>query len=305
MKKSFVPTISHRVMSAALGPMSMAERTSGRYMRGPDGHPDGTPTPSPSPSPFSFPETIDSLDGVPAQARPLYVEKDDGKFHYDDISSLRSALEHERNNNKTTKGQLANLKKFGDLGVDADEIKQILSEREENKNKQMRDAGDFDSMKEQLVDNHNKELSTKDQRIANLTKHIEKIMVSDHAKTVLADADIQGNPTLLLPVIRDRVAVTETEDGDFQLVVRRADGKPMLNGKSEPASLKDMVMELRNSSDYAGAFKGVNQQGGGAPNIQGQGGGAPDGLTRRTMTVKQKTAYINEHGQAEYEKIPM
>lgn len=301
--------------AALLGPMSATERRMGRYMRGPgDGdHPSGgggggsTPTPTPTPSAsggFDFPDELDSLDNVPERARPLYVkDESSGKFKIDDLSGLRGALQHEKERRKTLAGENANLKKFKDLGKSPEEIQELLQREADAEEKRLKDEGDFESLKSQLQKNHADELEAKDKRISSLTKQIEKLMVTDNARAVLSEEDIQGNPTLLMPAIRDRVEVKENDEGDFLLVVKRPDGTPMLNTSNEPASIRDLALELRGNSEYSGAFKGVNQSGGGAPNKSG--GGAPSGnLSRSKMSVREKTAYIREHGQEAYMNLP-
>jgi hypothetical protein len=80
----------------------------------------------------------------------------------------------------------------------------------------------------------------------------------------------------------------------------------MLNGENKPATLKDLFLEMKGKPEYAGAFKGVNNSGGGAPpNGSGGKGGAPEGQKKRSeMSNLEKVTYIRQHGQAEYEKLP-
>lgn len=276
---------------------SAAERRMGRLMREGE-HPNDPPRG------FDFPDSVDSLDGVPAKAKPLY-KKDEatGRFVYDDITGLKNALEHEKREKGTLKGQLSQLSAFKELGITADEARELLEQRRTAEEQRLIDAGDFKSLKEQMEANHAASLADKDAVISRYKKFIEKTLVSDNARAVLASDDIKGNATLLLPVIRDRVEVAES-DGEFQLVVKRPDGTPMLNEANGPATLKDLFMELRKAPEYADAFKGVNQSGGGAPNNP-LGGGAPNGsLVRGKMSVKEKTAYISANGQEAYNNLP-
>lgn len=280
---------------------SAAERRMGRMMR--EGEHQQQQQQQKAPT-FEIPDALDTLDAIPAKLRPLY-KKDEatGTFVYDDLTGLKNALEHEKREKGTLKGQLSQLAAFKDLGITAEEAAALRDQRNQQEEQRLKDAGDFDSLKKQMEENHNQTLAQKDQVIERYRKAIEKMMVSDNARAVLASDDIKGNPTLLLPVIRDRVEVAEN-DGDFKLVVKRQDGTPMLNETNEPATLKDLFMELRKAPEYADAFKGVNQSGGGAPNNQ-QGGGAPLGsLKRSAMSVKEKTTYIATHGQEAYNNLP-
>ena len=129
-------------------------------------------------------------------------------------------------------------------------------------------------------------------------------MYSDQVKTVLADKEVEGNPTLLMGPLRDRVKIEEdSETGEFRMTVLNADGHPMLNSSNQPASLKDLALQFKGNEDYAGAFKGVNQSGGGTPNKQGAGG-AIHTKKRSEMTTTEKTNFVREHGPDEYNKLP-
>lgn len=282
--------------AALLGGRSAAERRMGRYMRAPDDHPGGG---------FDFPDEVDSLDGVPERARFLYLKDEaTGKFKYDDVSKLRSALEHEKAARRSAAQKAADAKKWEELGKTPEEIKELLEAQANAEEDRLKKAGDFDSLKAQLESNHAAELAKREERISALTKQIEKLMYSDQVKTVLADKDVEGNPTLLMGPLRDRVKIEEdSETGEFRMTVLNADGHPMLNSSNQPATLKDLALQFKSDENYAGAFKGVNQSGGGTPNKQG--GGAPiNGKKRGEMTTSEKTAFIREHGHDEYNKLP-
>lgn len=282
--------------AAPLGGRSAAERATGRLMRAPDDHSGGG---------FDFPETVDNLDGVPERARPLYVKDEaTGKFKYDDVSSLKSALEHEKQQRRSLAQKNGTLAKWEKLGKTPEEIEEMLTQQAEAEQQRLRDSGDFDAIKKQLEDNHATAIAGKDERIGKLTKQIEKLLYSDQVKTVLADKDVEGNPVLLMGPLRDRVKIEEDSDsGEFRMTILNADGHPMLNSSNQPATLKDLALQFKGDENYAGAFKGVNQSGGGTPNKQG--GGAPiNGKKRSEMSTAEKTAFVRDHGADEYNKLP-
>ena len=300
MRRRHAPLLSGAVLPSHL---TAAERSMGRLMRAPDGHPTPTPTPTPTPSAFDFPQSVADINVVPEPARPLYVKQQDGSYKYDDISALRSALDHEKNNRKSIAEQLESAKPFLALGKTPEEIKALLDAQAAQEQNKLREAGDFEALKQQMEQNHQQQVGTLESKMGNYRKQIEKMLVSDQAQQVLGHADIQGNPLLLMPIIRDRVEVKEKDDGSFTLVVKNAQGQPMLNANNEPATMMDLAKELRKDSNYAAAFKGVNQSGGGAPNGSGPGG-SPNGLSRSKMSVREKSAFIREHGQQAYNELP-
>lgn len=316
MKKdmtNLVSTTAHATFSPVLGRMSAAEHAAGRYLRAPDGHGDssgggtgggggsggGGVTVTLS---GDLPASLDTLDAIPAPLRPLYRKGDDGKFALDDIDSLRSVVGNIKNENKSLKGKVGQYKELEELGLTPEQIKQLKAEADAAQEKKLKDEGDFNSLKQQLEENLGKEKEKWTGREKKLVGTINKILVDDAARATLADPEIEGNPTLLLPLIRDRVKVTETDDG-FNLQVLRSDGAPMLNSKNEPATLKDLFLEMRGKPEYAGAFKGVNQSGGGAPS-GGNGGGVPGTKPRSKMNAAEKAAFISKNGADAYLSLP-
>jgi hypothetical protein len=310
----FPVKVNNLMGSASIGGMTAAERQMGRYMRAPDGHEGdgggaggagggsgggGTGTGT-----IDLPDTLDTLDTLPAKLRPLYIKDDvTGKFNLDDVGSLRNAVGHIKNENKSLKGKMSQFKELENLGLSPDQIKQMAADRQSAEEKRLKDEGDFNALKQQLEENFNKEKNGWQGREQKLVGTISKILVDDAARAVLTDPSVDGNPTLLLPLIRDRVKVTETDDG-FGLQVLRPDGAPMLNPQNEPATLKDLFLEMKAKPEYAGAFRGVNQSGSGAPNGQGGDGGAIGSKKRSEMSTPEKVAFIAKNGQDAYFKLP-
>ena len=84
---------------------------------------------------------------------------------------------------------------------------------------------------------------------------------------------------------------------------------PRINGDGKYLTVSDYVRELRENETFAGAFTGAGSSGGGTPPGAGQGsgsqkGGIPSNLKRGSMTPKEKVAFIKEHGEDEFLKLP-
>jgi len=94
--------------SAAIGPMTALERSHGRYMRSPDGHPDPTPSPSPAPSPSPTPApgplvAVPDPDPTPTptpspepqpDGRPEWITDAEAQFWKDGKFDLTGYQEH-------------------------------------------------------------------------------------------------------------------------------------------------------------------------------------------------------------------
>lgn len=260
---------------------------------------DGTPPP---PAPFAFPDTLDSLDGVPERARGLYTEKD-GKFVYTDTGALRNSLTNARNERDAAKRDAATAAALKALGKTPEEIQALIDAAAAAAEEEHTKKGNWEALKKQMEDNHNAALSEKDKKIAKLQGSLEKALIHDSARAALSDEEVGGNPLFLLPAIDGRVKLEETDNG-FKTVVLREDGTPQLNADNNPATLKDLFLEFKAKPDWANAFKGSGQSGGGAPNQQKSGGGAPNGKKRSEMSNSEKTAFIKEFGSEKYLALP-
>lgn len=246
---------------------------------------------------------VESLDTVPETQRDLYVKGSDNKFWLD--TDYKDEIDKIAKNRDDILGEKKGLKGVEDMlkeaGVKPSDIKQILKERKEAAEKKALEAGEFDKVRQQIVDQHTAELGKRDQRESALVGTISELMVD--ARAVEAITKAKGSVRLLLPVVKARAQVKET-DGKFNLVVTDDKGVPQVRGtKSEPMTLDQLVEELKADKEYAGAFDGTGASGSGAP-ASGARGGAP-GITSRSQlkNSKAKSDYIKEHGLENFKKL--
>lgn len=262
--------------------------------------------------------TLDSLDALPEEFHEDYEKGDDEKYHLkllgnyvpkdqvEDVSGLKSALQKERENNKTlskTKRELE--EQYG--GIDPEEyarLKELEAHEEERKAEK---KGEWDKLKLQMTEKHNEELGKRTERENKLLAALER-------KTIDADAiaalnEFKGNVTLLLPHVKGHVRMVE-EDGAFVARVVDDQGNPRVNGEGNFLTVRELVSEMRDQDTYAKAFENTVASGGGTPpggsggNGAGKKGVIPEGLKRGGMTTKDKVAFIREHGEDEYMKLP-
>jgi FtsZ-binding cell division protein ZapB len=299
-------TLKSHLMAGHIRLLTAAERAKGRPMRAPDGHGEGGGEGGGGGGGLdlaALPDSLDDINAVPERLRGLYV-KEGEKFVYKDPAALRNALETTRTERNTYRQRAGVAAELEGLGLTIDEIRQLKEQRDNAETERLKKEGDFDSLKEQLETNFQNKEKGWQERERKLLKALETNMVDADARAVLAEEDLQGNPTLLLPHIRGRVKLVETDDG-FERQVLTPDGKsPMLNADSKPATLRDLFTELKAKPEFSGAFKGVNQSGGGTPPNGGGGGTPPAGSKRSEMTPLQRVSYIEQHGQEAYLKLP-
>lgn len=254
---------------------------------------------------FAFPDVVDDINTVPERARGLYEEKE-GKFKYVGVDGLKSALTGTRAERDNAARDARAAAQYKALGKTPEEIKALMDAAAAAQEEKDRAEGNWDVLKQQMTDNHNNAIAEKDKRIKKLETSLERSEIDSGLQGVLADPEIGGDPLFLLPHMRGRVKLEETDDG-FKTVVLRADGSPMLNKENQPAKLKDLAGEFRGDERFASAFKGLNKSGGGGTGGGNSGGegGTGGGTTKKSdMSAVAKVAYIKEHGLAGYEKLP-
>lgn len=233
--------------------------------------------------------TVEKLDEVDEALRPLYVERE-GKHELDvdGVPELRAAL-------KTANREAATLRtKYKD--IDPEEVETMRQQVEELKTKAGPEA--LESIKRQMNEAHGKEREKLQQKLDRLRASLSDALVEGEAARVLAE--MKGSPTLLLPHIRKSVKITETDDG-FAVHVVNGKGESRVRDDGSPMTIKQLVEEMKGAPEFGRAFDGSGAAGTGSGGGSGGGGAAKK---RSQMTVEQKAAYVAEHGQEAYLKLP-
>jgi hypothetical protein len=202
---------------------------------------------------MTLPATVDRLEDLPEAVREHYVATEDGRFRLDadgveDVAGLKSALDKERAARKALKAELAARDEAGAEPEDAEAASEAAPEPE--------------PMPETAA--------APDARRAAL----EARLVDAEARAALQVA--RGVPELLLPVLRDRLAVAEDDAGGLAVRVLGEAGEPQRRDGEDGAYLTvaDLVEGLRADPVYGRAFDGSGKGGSGAPTA-GRGESGP------------------------------
>lgn len=241
-------------------------------------------------------------DEIPENFRDFYTENDgsfvldvdpvDG-FSLEDVSGLKSALGAERTNveklrgdlkafegldPKSARSALKKVKELGDLDP-AREADRLASEK-------------FEAAKGQLVQQHESTLAERDAMIGVLSKNLDKFARSERARAAISAAG--GNVKLLLPHVLDQLKLEE-KDGVYDVRVVDANGNQRIaDGKGTAMSIDGLLAEMRNATEFAGAFKTDKPSGSGIPNGSGgTGGTGTPGRYNMDASDAEKQAEIN------------
>lgn len=112
---------------------------------------------------------------------------------------------------------------------------------------------------------------------ALLTAQINKLLVDGEVARLLNEDDTKGSYPLLIGAIRERVRVERDDKGSFvPRVYDPATGNPVISQKASdnsPMGLKELLSVLKSTKDYAPAFAGSGNTGGGAVGTGNAGNG--------------------------------
>lgn len=208
---------------------------------------------------MTLPATADRIEDLPEAVREHYVATEDGRWRLDaegveDVAGLKSALDKERSARKALKAELA--ARDAPEGEAAGEAA----------------PGDDAPAEEAVASASPVEpdaAPAPDPRLAAL----EARLIDAEARAALQAA--RGVPELLLPVLRDRLAIADDGAGGLAVRVLDDDGAArQREGSGDFATVADLVEGLRADPVYGRAFDGSGKGGSGAPTA-GRGEGGP------------------------------
>lgn len=221
--------------------------------------------------------TVDAVDTLPENVRPLYVQKD-GKFHLDvdglpDVTGLKTALEKERAANKAHAKDIEGWKK---IGKTPDEIAALVEAKETEAREALLKAGKFDDVLKQhqakwddVVKQHQAAWQTEKQALEtelNASRASERsAIVGERLVSALTKVGATDTGVEILPkLISDRIKF-EMKDGKRTISILKADGETPMAGTGPDglATIDDLAKEA--VAKYPELFKATGAGGGGKP----------------------------------------
>lgn len=248
---------------------------------------------------------VDDINTVDEELRGFYTEKD-GKFHLEDVTSLRNSLGHVRNELKTAKSTAAKITQWEKLGKTPEEIEALIAAAAEEDTKKMKKEGDFDALLTQHKTAWEKDKGTLTGQVDFWKNKYQNADRSNNFAQELTKAEATPEGLELLPsILSDRVSYTIDGDKITVKILSADKTTPMAGGGADgSATFADLVKEAK--TKFPSLFKGNGHSGSGAPNTQNKSGAQGSGnLKRSQMNTTEKAAYVAEHGQEAYLKLPM
>lgn len=215
-----------------------------------------------------------------------------------ELESLKTKIKEFRSNNISLQKKLA---EFEDVDVEA--YREWQSTREEEERKAAEKRGEYETLVAKIREKHDGEKKKLESRIADLETWVHRTLPRSEAAEHLVREE--GDPVLLLDPIRQRTRIVEERDdtGNLRFTLEYLDekGNPMLGEEGEPATMEDLVRDLKRHRSFGKAFRSNYGHGGGASN-SGPGGGpttnpfekGSENLTEQMRIVRENPALAAE-----------
>jgi hypothetical protein len=239
---------------------------------------------------------VETLDNIDEALRGLYAEDEAGGFRLvveglDDAAELKRAKDHEKARRKEVERQLKELQ-----DAKTAEAEKARKAHEDALSK----AGDVDALIKSWEKKHADGLAAKDAeyqpRLTKLESTIRRVFVSEKAQAIANEIAVSGSASVLVDHIAKRLRA-EDRDGDYVTIVVDAEGK------ASALTLDDLKKEFVGNKAFAPVIAGSKGSGSGAGGAKG--GGAAVGTQKRSqMSVKEKAAYVDEHGKDAFFALP-
>ena len=216
---------------------------------------------------------VDKIDDIDENFRSLYVERD-GKFHLDaegfeehpTVSKYKQQQEAARRAERAMKSQ---IEKWEKLGKSDEEIAALIAAEEATKQTALEQKGQWEELKKQMNEKHQLDIKkweslteAEKQNNNKLKAKLERYLVDSKATAAIAAAE--GEPELLLPIVKRFIKVSEDEDGEFYTSIVDDKGGARVNGKGDPLTIDELLAEMKSSEKLGRAFKASGSSGGGS-----------------------------------------
>lgn len=171
-------------------------------------------------------------------------------------------------------GKLKELDKLKD--IDPDEYRKLKTQAEKAEEERAMKAGEFENLKKQLIEAHQKEKQALEAKLATLHKSLEEnVLIATATQAIAAE---KGVAALLMPHVRSRTKL----DDNGQAVVIDESGNVRVDAQGKPLPITALIAEMKaDVNTFGRAFEASGASGAGSQ------GSNSSGATQKTMTRAQ------------------
>ena len=216
---------------------------------------------------------------VPAEFRGLYSRGQDGNYSLGDtfkstaatIDGLSKNLKQSKTTNssvgKEAKDRREALEKIAALGLGS--TPEEIAEKVKELNEKLAAGSKIkpEEVRAAIEAEYKDRFANQEAEKNGIMSTLTETLVDSAALSALAEH--KGNAKLLMPTIRAAVGVFKDETtGKYFAGVKRADGSIRAGSDGNALPISKFVEELKADKDFAGAFAGSQQSGGGLPSTK-------------------------------------
>lgn len=256
---------------------------------------------------------LDTLEGLQEPVKALYIKDEStNKFRFNPDAAVSSVMALLGKRDEL----LGEKRKFKDVAgvlegrnLTPEQLKEILDGHAQKTVDAQKAAGNFEALRESLVKDYEGKLAKSKEREASLLSAVQKLLVTAEATRLLADPELKGEASLLLPHIEQQARAVE-ENGQFRVqVFDPASGNERF-ASGAAMTLKALIQEMKNDTRFARAFDGTGSSGSGAPAQGAQGRTTKNGVRQvasraELRNAAEKSAYIDAFGLEAFKALPM
>jgi hypothetical protein len=256
------------------------------------------------PTAFKAAVKADEFTALSDDVKALYAKSDfsDDVYVYakeiDDFAELKAATKKEREARSVIEKELAAKAEFAKQfeGLNPEEIKEAIAFKQQSEEKKLLDEGEFEKIRAKDRDDTKAKLDAKDLEIAERDKFIDKEIFEAKLQSEFIGAGgiLEASPD----AINSLRAFTKFERKGIETSIKVLDEHGLDAGVSLDEFIKTKFREVKPWFFPASGAAGSGA--GGGASGQGRGGSK----SRSAMSVQEKSAYIAEHGQESYLKLP-
>ena len=239
--------------------------------------------------------TVDTLDSVPDQFKPLYIETE-GKYHIDRtdqriksaveaILGFNKALKASRNEADTLRKKSVDLSLLSEYGDTPEVIKSSIESKiaEISKDPKV----DIEKIKAEISKGFIADKETLTKKNEGLQNQLYNVLVENTAITAINE--LKGIPELIMPFVKSQVTA-KTEDGKFKVIVVDADNNTRYSTVTgEPMTVKEFITEMKSSEKFGRLFESETRSGAGMKPPNNKPGQGPITSTQKIALGLTKT----------------
>lgn len=254
-------------------------------------------------------ETEEEVDQEHLDTRPQdEIDDDKVKIPKQDYAKIKKSLKQANQEAKQFREQ---LQRYKELGVDPDELEELLELREKlasgdndvPKDDNRVDRKELDKQRKSLEQKYKAQLDELQREKADMQKRLETTLIESAAReAIIAE---KGVPDLLLDRVVKAAKLVQNDRGGYNVLIVDENGEPEFNDRGEYMTIQDHVKQLKQHEVFGRAFDVAVKQGAGIQSQQGNR--KPSHTVTKSQLRKDKKArnkFIAENGVDAYNALP-